>query len=237
MKYSTLRSKRWRPSRWPRIAACVSGVIQFEAPDLVVLPPRALRDLEAVLLVNRLGNELGSAIAHASFSVGVSGASLRLRRRRRGGRRPSSRARRGLPLRVPVASSAARATAASTACARRAERQPEVLRDQVEREERREVPRRRVRVVDAAGAGTASAGRASRRSTPSTARRARPARCPPVGDRARLGDRRHGRAGDQVVAELRGLTGAVTAHEDGQPAQRLEERSRSREGPLGARRP
>ncbi len=32
MKYSTLRSKTWLPSRCPRIAAFVSGVIQLRRP-------------------------------------------------------------------------------------------------------------------------------------------------------------------------------------------------------------
>ena len=32
MKYSTLRSKRWPPSRCSRIARFVSGVIQFSRP-------------------------------------------------------------------------------------------------------------------------------------------------------------------------------------------------------------
>ena len=46
----------------------------------------------------------------------------------------------------------------------------------------------------------------------------------PDGDRAGLRDGGHRRAGDEVVAELRRLAGAVTAHEHDQPAERLEER-------------
>ena len=49
-------------------------------------------------------------------------------------------------------------------------------------------------------------------------------------DRARLGDRGHGRARDEVVAELRGLPGAVAADEDDEPAERVEERERAAEG-------
>ena len=116
---------------------------------------------------------------------------------------------------------------------RERQRQREVLRDQIDGEERRERARRGVGAVDArereARAQDARvAGRGGQKLVEH--RRVDPF---PNRDRAGLRDRRHRRAGDQVVAELRGLAGAVPADEHHERAERLEERPGALERLLG----
>ena len=153
-----------------------------EPADLVVLPPWALRDLETVLLVDRLRDELG--ICHRAappspfggFRASLFSAFRRVEAEVDG--RVVERAP-ALSLRVPVrVERRARDGGVDAVRVGQLEPELEVLRDQVEREERRESRSRRGGRRPPRRAGSASAARASRPSRPSAARRARPGSIP-----------------------------------------------------------
>ncbi len=101
MKYSTLRSKTWPPLRCSRIARFVSGVIQFSRPISSSGAPGALRDLQPVLVDDRLRDELVilDGHAHSNLLLGRDAAGSPRRERRRdrvgGGRTGASRTPRG----------------------------------------------------------------------------------------------------------------------------------------------
>ena len=76
MKYSTLRSNTWRPSRWPRMAEFVSGVIQLRRPISSSAPQGLFDTSRPSCEWSFSGTSSGSAIARASFSVRGFRASL-----------------------------------------------------------------------------------------------------------------------------------------------------------------
>ena len=210
-----------------------------QAPDLVVLAPRALRDLETVLLVDRLGDELG--ICHRCASSFGSGAAEPTPPRAAlnagdapsvAGTRPSSRARPVLaPARPGSASSAAAATGASTpwpSASSSASARSLAIRSSA---------KSGANPFDAGCASSAPAKREARAKHAGVAGRSGEElvqRCRVEllanRDRAGLRERRHCGAGDEVVAELRRLAGAVPADVDDEAPSNVEQRLRPRKG-------
>ena len=214
-----------------------------QPPDLVVLAPRALRDLETVLLVDRLGNEL--RICHRaappspvgdraqSETSPPSAASKR-------GRRPSSRARRVRRAAPPGSAASAARRPARRRRGGRPARAPSSRSFAI-----RSSAKSGANPFDDGMRGVHAGEREARAQHAGVAGRrgeelVERAGVDPLahGDRTGLRERRHRRAGDEVVAELRRLAGAVAADADDEPRRAIvEERLRAARRPPRRRRP